>query len=60
VDLAPALFSELEDWTTRVGRELGRVRVHKSDVLRELTRRLLADEQLQQTVIERLRSQARR
>jgi hypothetical protein len=58
LDMAPVLHADLEDWTTKVSRQLGRGRVVRADVLRVLVRQLLDDPETQERVKEALRRQA--
>jgi hypothetical protein len=53
--LAPELHLQFTAWCLEAARELQRGRVNGSDVMRVLVRQLLADEELQNSVIEQLR-----
>jgi hypothetical protein len=50
VDLAPQMHADLEDWARDTARAVGRVRVTRVDVVRELVRQLLEDPDLAQRV----------
>lgn len=60
LDLAPAIYRELEDWTTAAARQIGTHRLNRSDVQRVMIRRLLDDEAFSAEVVEALRADARR
>lgn len=57
--IAPELHLQFTGWCLEAARELQRGRVNGSDVMRILVRRLLVDKELQKSVIEQLRSEAR-
>jgi len=55
VDLPPVVHSKLVQWAAKAGPEIGRSRIPAAEVARVLLKRLIADEDLQQSVIDELK-----
>jgi len=51
VDLTPQMHYDLERWSQEAGQALGRARIARTDVFKELVRQLLTDETLSERVI---------
>lgn len=60
LDMAPPLYGSFEAWARTVQRQHRLGRAVKADVLRILTRRLMADEELQQEVVKALIAERRK
>jgi len=54
VDLTPQMHADLEDWTRDTARSIGRPRVKRVEVIRELVRQLRTDEALAARVRDQL------
>ena len=60
VDLAQALYDQLDDWMRTAARASGRTRFHRVLVMRALIRELLADAALAERVRRRVQDDMRR
>ncbi len=60
VDMAPPLFAAFEEWAGKAQRQHRLGRSAKADVLRILTRRLMADTDLQDEILQALIAERRK